>query len=201
MTWLTRLPVHPVLFAAYAVLLLYASNLDEVLPVDAAAPLGAAMLGAALAMGVAALVFRSARRGAVVASALVIAFFGYGHVADALAGIGATDRVLLLGCAAMIVATVVYAARARTTLPSVTAGLNVMAIALVLFMSATIVPYEAARSGRGATSTPAAVAAAGAMAPAAVRAVAPDRVGRKPDIYFLVFDRYGSADAIERRSP
>ncbi|MFI5292462.1 MAG: hypothetical protein ACHQ02_06320, partial [Candidatus Limnocylindrales bacterium] len=197
MTWLTRLPVHPVLFAAYAVLLLYSSNLDEVLPVDAAAPLGRAMLGAALAMGVAALVFRSARRGAVVASALVIVFFGYGHVAEALAGIGATDRVLLLGCAAVIVATVVYAARARTTLPSLTAGLNVAAIALVLLISATIVPYEAARSGRGAAS--AAVAVARAMAPAAVRAPAADQVDRQPDIYFLVFDRYGSADAIERR--
>jgi hypothetical protein len=148
-------------------------------------------------MGVAALVFRSARRGAVVASALVIVFFGYGHVAEALAGIGATDRVLLLGCAAVIVATVVYAARARTTLPSLTAGLNVAAIALVLLISATIVPYEAARSGRGAAS--AAVAVARAMAPAAVRAPAADQVDRQPDIYFLVFDRYGSADAIERR--
>ena len=27
MTWLSRLPLHPVLFAAYAVLLLYAANL------------------------------------------------------------------------------------------------------------------------------------------------------------------------------
>ena len=198
MTWLTRLPLHPVLFAAYAVLLLYSSNLGEVLPVDAAAPLGRAMLGAALAMGVAGLVFRDVRRGAVVASTLVIVYFGYGHVVEWLAGSGVTDRVLLAACAAMVVAAVVYAARANATLPSATGGLNVSAIALVLLVSATIVPYEVARSGRSPGSSPAAVAAARAIAPA-LKVAARDQPPRKPDIYFLVFDRYGSADAIERR--
>ena len=199
MRGLGRLPVHPVLFAAYAVLLLYSTNLDEVLPVDAAGPLGRAILGAALVTLVIALAFRDARRGALVASALVVVFFGYGHVADALAGLGATDQTLLLASAGLIVAAVIYAARATTSLSSTTAGLNVVAIALVVLVSATIVPYEAARSGRAPTSSSTGMAAAGAMAPAAVRVSAPDQALRRPDIYFLVFDRYGSADAIERR--
>ena len=43
------------------------------------------------------------------------------------------------------------------------------------------------------------MAAARAIGPPTVRLSAPDQPLRKPDIYFLVFDRYGSADAIERR--
>ena len=199
MTWLGRLPLHPLLFAAYAVLLLYSTNLSEVLPIDAAAPLGRAMLGAALATVLVALVLRDVRRGALVASALVIVFFGYGHVAESLADAGATDRFLLAASAALIVAACIYAARAKATLSSATATLNVGAIVLVVLVSVTIVPYEAARSGRGPVSQPAAVAAAHAIGPAAVRLDASDQAVRKPDIYFLVFDRYGSADAIEHR--
>ena len=45
--FLTRLPMHQLLFAAYAVLYLYSANLDEVLPVDAAAPLARAVVAAA----------------------------------------------------------------------------------------------------------------------------------------------------------
>ena len=199
MTWLGRLPLHPVLFAAYAVLLLYASNLGQVLPVDAAAPLARAIVGAVLATALIALLLRGARRGAIVASALVIVYFGYGHVSQALAGTGATDQTLLLAGGAFIVAALVYAARAKASLPSATAGLNVAAIALVLLVSVQILPYEAARSGRGPISSAAGVAAARAIGPAGVRLTSPNQPARKPDIYFLIFDRYGSAEAIERR--
>ena len=87
---LTRLPLHPVLFAAYAVLFLYAQNLTEVLLVDIGAPLARAVLGAAAALLVLALLYRSPERGAIVASALVVAFFAFGHVAGRarLGGLG-----------------------------------------------------------------------------------------------------------------
>src|SRR4029453_3479831 len=88
---LTRLPLHPLLFAAYAVLFLYAQNLSEVLLVDIGAPLGRALLGAAVVLGLATLIYRDVQRGALLASALVIAYFAYGHVACGL-GPGTTDR-------------------------------------------------------------------------------------------------------------
>ena len=183
---LGRIPVHPPLVAAYAVLFLYSVNLDLVLPVDAAAPLARAVLGAALAWVVLALVFRDVRRGAVVATALVIALFGYGHVASIVTGMGVGDGVQLAAWAAMLVGAVAYAARPRTSLPRVTAALNVLATVLVVVALATILPHEAARAGRG----PGALTGTVAAGPGATT---------RPDIYFLVFDRYGSADAIERR--
>jgi hypothetical protein len=182
----TRLPIHPLLFAAYAILFLYAANLDEVLPVDAVGPLIRSVAGAAAALVVLGLVFRDLRKGAIVASALVVAFFAYGHVDRFLAANAPGDDVQLAAWGLLVVATIVYAARAKGSVPQVTAGLNVVALILLVMVGATIVPYERSRSDRAPVSLASSVEAGAAVEP-------------KRDIYFLVFDRYGSADAIERR--
>lgn len=182
---LTRIPLHPLLFAAYAVLFLYAANLDEVLPVDAAAPLARGIAAAAVATAVFALVLRDLRKGAIVASALVVAFYAYGHVTGFLGGLGLGDAAQLALWAGVSIAALVGAWRARSSLAQVTTGLNVVALVLVFLSAVTIVPYELGRSGRShPLATPVVAATSGAP-------------GR--DIYFLVFDRYGSADAMERR--
>lgn len=186
MALVSRLPLHPLLFAAYAVLFLYSVNLDEVLPVDAVGPTSRAVLGAASVLLVATVALRDLRRAAIVASALVVAFFAFGHLASGLAGLGLDDRAQLAAWAVAVSVAVSYALRARSSLPRVTAGLNVVAGVLILLVAATIVPYELGRAGRIAVVAPAPVQAAGG-------------VGRRPDIYFLVFDRYGSADALRRR--
>ena len=186
---LDRIALHPVLFAAYAILFVYAANLSQVLPVDAVAPLGRAVLGAVIALAVASLLLRDRRRGAIVASALVVAFYAYGHVSPGLSSFGADERTQLGGWAALVIVAIVYAIRAHGSLPSVTRGLNVAALVLVLLAAGSIVPYEANRFSRSpilAGSVVAANATGAAMGP-------------KRDIYFLVFDRYGSAEALQRR--
>jgi hypothetical protein len=183
---LTRIPLHPILFAAYAVLFLYSANLDQVLPVDAAAPLARAIVAAAALTAVLALVFRDVRKGAIVATAIVVAYSGFGHVAGFLAGLGLGDAAQVGAWGLVVVATVIFVARANSKVPQVTAGLNVVAVILVLIVAATILPYEISRARRGPASHAPPVLARTDAAP-----------GR--DIYFLVFDRYGSADAIERR--
>ncbi len=183
---LGRLPLHPFLFAAYAVLLLYASNLDEVLPVDVAAPLLWSVIGAGVAVVLLALAYRSPRRGAIVASALVVAFFAFGYVASALTGTGLAEAAELIGWVVFVILAAVYAARARASLGRTTTALNVLAIALVAMAAWSIVPYEVARASREPVAEVQTVSTT----------TTPER---KPDIFFLVFDRYGSADAIQRR--
>jgi hypothetical protein len=183
-------PVHPLLFAAYAVLFLYAENLGEVLLVDVEGPLIRSVVGAAVVLAVAAVVYRDVRRGAILASALVVAFFGYGHVAGLVGGADPNDLVLLGAFGAFVIAAALYAWRGRAA-PRLTTGLNVIATILVVLSLVTIVPYELDRAGRA----PAGRAQAGLTG----TAVAPGDVSNRPDIYYLVFDRYGSADAIERR--
>ena len=184
MTRVSRLPLHPLLFAAYAVLFLYAQNLAEVLLVDIGAPLGRALLVAAVVLGVATLIYRDVERAAIVASALVVAFFAYGHVAGLL-GAGTSDRIQLAFWAVIVFIAAIHAARARSV-AGLTRGLNLVAVVLVVLVSITIVPYELNRAGRSPVSLAGPVTAASGTTSA-------------PDIYYLVFDRYGSADAIERR--
>ena len=182
-----RVPVHPLLFAAFAVLFLYAANLHEVLPVDAALPLARNVAGAALVLAVLSLVFRSVARGAIVATAVVVTYVAFGHVASVATGSGLDDRAQLVAWGLVIVAAVAYAVRARTSLPRVTTGLNVVAGLLVISSLVTILPYELGRAGRGSSGLVSEVKAAVSS------------TGRQRDIYFLIFDRYGSADAIQRR--
>ena len=185
-TLLGRLPLHPLLLAAYAVLFLYSVNVDEVLPVDAASPLATSVVGAAAVTAALAILFRDLRRAALVATAAVVTFYGFGHLAPTLAGVGLDDRAQLVLWGIMIIGSVVFAFRAQGSLPRATAGLNVIGVVLVVLASATIVPYEIQRAGRTT------------IAPVSTVEASRD-VARRPDIYFLVFDRYGSADAIHRR--
>ena len=97
-------PIHPVLFAAYAVLFLFAGNVAEVGLQDVIPPLGRSMIGAVLALSILGLLYRDMRRGALVTSVLVAAFFGYGHV-KALAGPD-VSREALLGMWAVLIAVV-----------------------------------------------------------------------------------------------
>jgi hypothetical protein len=177
--------VHPFLFAAYAVLFLYSENLADVLLVDAGKPVTTAILQAIVAFASASILLRSYRRGAVVASALLIAWYGFGHAAPLLkdAGLGEGRQI---GVWLLIIAVAIsYAVLARRSLPRVTALLNIFAAVLVAFTLAAIVPYEASRATRSA-STGQTAGLTGAAGPVPTR-----------DVYYLVFDRYGSADAIQ----
>jgi hypothetical protein len=183
---LRRVPLHPFLFAAYGVLYLYSQNLEEVLPVDVVAPVARGLLIALVATAILAVMYLGVRRGAIVATAIVAVYYGYGHVAEGLgdAGLGQRERLAL--AALVIGAAGLYALKAKESLPRVTSGLNIVALVLIAVVGSTIVPYEIQRAGR----EPIALASA---------TTAQATGGRRPDIYFLIFDRYGSADSIERR--
>jgi hypothetical protein len=183
---LTRIPLHPLLFAAYAVLFLYSANLDRVLPVDAVGPLTRAVAAAAVVTAVLALLLRDRRKGAIVATAIVVAYFGFGHVAGFLAGRGITDAAQLGAWAVIVVAAFIFAVRGASKVPQATFGLNVVALVLVGVAAGTILPYEMSRAAREPISHATTVRAA-------------SDVATERDIYFLIFDRYGSADALERR--
>ncbi|CAN5823357.1 hypothetical protein BH23CHL8_BH23CHL8_24660 [soil metagenome] len=192
MDLLSRLPVHPLLLSAYAVLGVYAANASEVLPRDLLGPLAVALGGAALALVVAGLLYRDARRGAVLSVALVVAAGYFGHVSGWLSGwlggAGVGEPVTVGLAAGLVILMGMYAAMARASLARVTAALNGFGIVLVALALMVIVPFEAQRAVR---------AAALERPPddSAITATRhPDR-----DIYFLVFDRYGSDWSIRER--
>jgi hypothetical protein len=178
---LSRWPLYPLLLGAYAVLFVYAANIGEVLLDQLMEPL---LLSVALAAGtyaVFALLYRDLRRGALVATAVVLMVMFFGHVAMQLEWLALSDEVLLAGWLVFILAVALYAWRARGSLASVTAMLNVFVFALVALTLLTIVPAETGRAVRASEGEPVADAT---LLQASRR---PER-----DIYYLNFDRYGS---------
>lgn len=173
-------PVYPLLFAAYFVLFLLSQNLDEVGLDDALPVLAVAVVGAMIALFVASLVLRDPRRGGLVAGAATVAFFAYGHVANALLPYGVPGAAQQVGWAGLLVVALVVAIRRQAVLEPLTRGLNVVAALLVVTTLVTILPHELGRPATGA-GLPALPVIEGQAAS-----------GLKRDIYYLIFDRYAS---------
>jgi hypothetical protein len=179
--WPTRpLPVHTLLLAAYPVLFLFAQNTTEVLPRDVIPPLGRVVLAAATVGMFAAIVLRDLRRGAIVGTAVVIAWSVYGHVASLLEPMKVPQDVQLAGWGIFLAVALLAALFLRPRwLARLTIALNVVGAVMVVLTLVQIVPYElSAYASSSASSTH------GAVHPG-------DR-----DIYYLVFDDYGSANSL-----
>lgn len=179
-------PVYPLLLAAYFVLFLLSQNLDEVGLDDALPVVAVSVVGATIALLVAALVLRDPRRGGLVAGAATVAFFAYGHVANALLPYGIPGAVQQVAWAGLLVVALVVAIRGPRLLEPLTRGLNVVAALLVVATLVTILPHELGRpaAGAGPSATPAIEGQAAS--------------GPKRDIYYLIFDRYASGGEMRK---
>jgi len=176
------LPVHPLLVAAYPVLFLYGQNLGELDPSDLVGPLAAVVLAALGALIIGAYLVRDGRRAALVVSALAATFLLYGHVAGLLGPLGVRAAILQVGWIVLVGLTVAFAVKAGSDrLAVVTRGLNLVTALLVIVTLVSIVPAELGRSNRSA-------------APAATIG---GSAGTGRDIWYLVFDRYGSARSLD----
>lgn len=185
---LARLPLYPLLLAAYAVLFVYAANISEVLPSDLLWPLAVALAGAAVLLAACVVLYRDVRRGALLAGAIVLAFAFFGHVGSQLDEEVVGESVQLVAWAAFILAVGLLARRVRTSLGGITTSLNVFGLVLLVITLVTIIPSETSRAARASQGEP----VSGDIIAEASRL--PER-----DIYLLVFDRYGSDQAIAER--
>lgn len=185
---LARAPLHPLLLAVHPILFLYSANLDEVLPVDLVQPLMWAVAVTAALLGILALLLRSWTRAGLVTSAVVLAWFFFGHVAPAFESAGFGEEFQVTAWALLVALALLLAFKAGPALTRITETANVVALVLVILTLTSIVPYEVGR----ATQPARAAAPADSSLPPATR-----NPGR--DIFYLVFDRYGSDWSIEQR--
>jgi hypothetical protein len=183
---------HPLLFAAYAVLFLYAENVDITAFHEVWPALLVAVVGAAIALAVTTWALRDRDAGAIMATVLVLLFFfatpplkallSNVHPPPAMEGLirgGLLGLELLLVSLTAILASVVLARRARASLPAINTALTVGAVVLLAFPLATLAT-TAANAKQLYTAGPSQLAAQ-----------------RKPDrdIYYLILDRYGTPAA------
>jgi hypothetical protein len=177
--------IHPLLFAAYPVLFLWSQNLGEADPADVVLPLVILVVSAGALTWLLGRLLGDVRRGALIVTPLAIGFLMYGHVGSYVSefGIGAllqqagwTGLVVLAGIAAVRL-DIAHVARLDRFLTRLAAVLTVVTLVL-------IVPFQAsALAGRGSTET---------FPTHGTTTSAPKR-----DVYWLVFDRYGSDRSLD----
>ena len=169
-------------------LFLWSQNLGEASAIDVLPLLLFVVAVTAIVLGVLALVFRDARRAALIVTPAVIGLLMFGHVANLIRPMHVKTVLQLAGWGVLVVVGVIAAVRIREmTLRRVNGILDGLSALLVAVALVTIVPAQI-------------TAATAAPAPApAIEAgpSAPTRAAR--DVYYLVLDRYGSDRALSLR--
>ncbi|MDQ3691685.1 MAG: hypothetical protein M3406_16970 [Chloroflexota bacterium] len=180
--------LHPLLFAAFPVLILFADNIGQHVSVQPlAAPLGLAVGGAAVLVTLAAIFGRvlvgSASRGALLATVAIALFFGYGYAWSAVGEILRVHRYLLVTWGLLLLMGAVVAWRLRPNLVGrTTAALNVMGMILVAMNMVPIADFGLRQANRAPISSSPAVS--GALD------------GPRRDVWYLIFDRYAGQEAL-----
>lgn len=185
------LPLHTLLFATIPVLVLYASNLKEDVPLgDVLKPLALIVVITVVVCALLTLAFRgNVRRAAIVVTALVLLFFSFGEVQSALVHVPVLDRqnVLLAAWLALALAVVVAVARARPArVVGVTKGLNFVAAGLVVINLASVAVYHVQSHGSTVTASDLVTTSSGGRAPAP----------GKRDVYYIMLEEYAGAKAL-----
>lgn len=114
----------------FPVLALFVHNLGQVPLREIFWPLGIALLGTAVVWALFLLLTRKPRKASIAASAIVMAFFSYGHLVDLLpSGLRLLAApICVLGLAALLIAVL----KTHHALLDSTSILNVMSVALVV---------------------------------------------------------------------
>ena len=176
--------LHPLLFAAYPVLFLWSQNLGETPPEDVAQPLALAVGLAAVVTVVLAVVFGSRARSALVVTPVALGVLMYGHAVEILDQPPDTLHAVWVGLMVVVILLAFRLSEARVA--GIDRGLTLVAAILVGVASLSIVPYEIEE----ALAAPPPVIVGGETLPSETSA-------QKRDVYWLVYDRYGSDRSLE----
>ena len=174
---MTRLPFHPLLFAMVPVLSMFATNPGQRSARELPDSLLIVVAAAVLLLLVTAAVYRNLRKAALAVSVMLLVCWvqvGDGSLGDWLE----RKRYVILLTYVAVLAWAVWLYRRKTPLTALTGFANWAAVGAVLPPAIIL----------GVTNTQASTPAADAIAAGAVRS--------KPDIYYLVFDRYGDAKTV-----
>ena len=176
---MTRIPLHPLLFATLPVLSMFAANPGQRHSYELTDAMRIVVAISGVLLLVAAAVYRDLRKAALLVSLLLLVLWV--QMGDASIGgwrFGETRFVMPLTYLALL-AWAVWLYRRHAPLTGLTGFANLAALGAVLPPVVTL----------GIMDTPSALEAS-----AATESIVAGSVTRKPDIYYLVFDRYGDEE-------
>lgn len=184
---------HPLLFAAYPVLALFGSNIEEISFDTALRALIASVLIGAILYYASVLLIKDRGKAALVTSLMIILFFAYGHFYNLLKAnqdwgtfLG-RHRVLLLIWLVLIVAGIYVILKKITATESINRYLNVIATALLIIPLVQTISFEL-RSYSSESNTN------DEYTDSFVSSRQP--TDRYPDIYLIILDAYARDDTL-----
>jgi len=193
LSFLQNLPPHPFLFAIFPVLFLYSHNIKETTLTVILKPAALVLVGTAFLLFLSKIFLRSWEKSAIFTSLLALIFFSHGHLHNLIANLPGADRFRILGVEIgiddslfvvwlIVVGFVLYRLiRAKRDFGKVTTFLNLTSLILVLYSTAVAVPYEIDRLRTNFTASK-----------TQDNIVRQEAAGSKPDIYYIILDRYAS---------
>jgi hypothetical protein len=185
LSWDTA-PIHPILVAAYPSLYLFAQNAADQVTIDPLwSPLLISVGGMAVALAILWGLLRDPVRAGLLATLGGALFFTYGHAWTAAAEL-LSSQLWLLACWVLLAGIGLgLIVVARRWAEAVTRGLNAVAAVAVVMNLVLIGGHLMSGVAVGSVTTPLRDAAIGSAAPAT-----------RPDIYYIVPDRYASKEAL-----
>lgn len=187
-----RFPFHPLLFAVYPLLQLFACNVSEVRFSDTLPALACALALACPAVAAAWILLRDLRKAAVMASLFLWLFFSWGNIHLGLRGarIGHFHPAQFWVIGAFFLATLACAGlalrRTRGDLFNLTRILNAGSVFLVVSCLALLSVQLSKRQSLPKTAGPK------SQSPRALAGA-----GYHPDIYFILLDQYPRSDSLK----
>ena len=189
--------IHPFLFAIFPVLFLFAYNIDEVPATDLILPLLATIIGTLIFFLLLRLIIKNSNKAAIVTSILLILFFSYGHVRDAISSLGingfdigqvhiSNQFILAPLWLALFIVAAFLVIKAHRDFSTSTKFLNVVAISLVVISLINISIYEVRSLNRVPEETD-----------KGSTGLSPGNPQNLPDIYYIILDGYARQDALE----
>jgi len=198
-SWLSRFPIHVVLFPLFFILSFYLTNILEFSLKGVVVPAVEAIGAATVLWGLLTLVLKKGRKSAVIVSVCVVLFFSFGHIQEvvpqfefALLGLGIDRRFLLIFVfviaailAGFVIARSKWSWRVPTTL------LNLLAMSLIAVVGVQFAVHGVTHLGSGnpADETQ-------SVESAAPPSISGDR--QLPNIYHIVMDAYARNDVLKK---
>jgi hypothetical protein len=190
------LAIHPLLFAAFPLLALYAQNVGQIPFHEVLRPLGMALLGTMAVWLLFLLFTRHVRKAALAASVVVLLFFSYGHIIDLLPQ--GLQHLVMPASGLALIALLFIILRVRKPLYDVTAVLNLVAVVLLIPSCWTIMRGldSNARSLHEAKHSELDEFVPGIRSVATIDRHLSDAPKDVPDVYYIILDAYGRADRL-----
>ncbi len=187
--------IHPILFAPYMVLYLYAHNISQVMVKDIPLPLMLVVVVALVSWVVLGKVIGNYKKSGVFVSTGTVLFFSFGHIHDLVKGwtifgmSAGSDALLVPVYAIIALALLAFILFRKKSFDLTNSLLNVMSAALVIMSLSSIVIYQ--------IKAPAAERALETAKLEGVDLTAFNQQATKPDVYCIILDGYGSDEVLD----